>query len=128
MAIDFSTISAKFNINGIQVIDNATVTGIMNGTSREAQLSVVFIGSISGSRLEISVLDSNGKEADIEFDKINLTGRFLFNAGKTPNQWNKKMLDDHHLKVKTYFNKSSDACAWWGMNSECLIIGQYSAL
>lgn len=36
-------------------------------------------------------------------------GRFLFNAGKTPNQWNKKMLDDHHLKVKTYFNKSSDA-------------------
>lgn len=36
-------------------------------------------------------------------------GRFLFNAGKTPNQWNKKMLDDQHLKVKSYFNKSSDA-------------------
>lgn len=36
-------------------------------------------------------------------------GRFLFNAGKTPNQWNKKMLEDQHLKVKSYFNKSSDA-------------------
>ncbi len=36
-------------------------------------------------------------------------GRFLFNAGKTPNQWNKKMLDDKHLKVQTYFSKSSDA-------------------
>ncbi|MBS1549223.1 MAG: Eco57I restriction-modification methylase domain-containing protein [Bacteroidetes bacterium] len=36
-------------------------------------------------------------------------GRFLFNAGKTPNQWNEKMLNDKHLKVKSYFNKSSDA-------------------
>jgi hypothetical protein len=36
-------------------------------------------------------------------------GRFLFNAGKTPIQWNKKMLDDKHLKVQSYFNKSSDA-------------------
>lgn len=36
-------------------------------------------------------------------------GRFLFNAGKTPNQWNKKMLDDKHLKVQSYFSKSSDA-------------------
>lgn len=36
-------------------------------------------------------------------------GRFLFNAGKTPNQWNERMLNDKHLKVKSYFNKSSDA-------------------
>lgn len=36
-------------------------------------------------------------------------GRFLFNAGKTPIQWNKKMLDDKHLKVQSYFSKSSDA-------------------
>lgn len=35
-------------------------------------------------------------------------GRFLFNAGKTPNQWNRKMLDDKHLKVQSYFSKSSD--------------------
>jgi hypothetical protein len=36
-------------------------------------------------------------------------GRFLFNAGKTPSQWNKKMLDDKHLKVQSFFSKSSDA-------------------
>lgn len=36
-------------------------------------------------------------------------GRFLFNAGKTPIQWNKKMLDDKHLKVQSYFSRSSDA-------------------
>jgi hypothetical protein len=36
-------------------------------------------------------------------------GRFLFNAGKTPSQWNRKMLDDKHLKVQSYFSKSSDA-------------------
>lgn len=36
-------------------------------------------------------------------------GRFLFNAGKTPRQWNRKMLDDKHLKVQSYFSKSSDA-------------------
>jgi hypothetical protein len=35
-------------------------------------------------------------------------GRFLFNAGKTPSQWNKKMLADKHLKVQHYYNKSSD--------------------
>lgn len=36
-------------------------------------------------------------------------GRFLFNAGKTPSHWNKKMLNDEHLKVQYYYNKSSDA-------------------
>jgi hypothetical protein len=35
-------------------------------------------------------------------------GRFLFNAGKTPNEWNKKMLSDKHFKVLWYNNKSSD--------------------
>ncbi|NYS49796.1 Eco57I restriction-modification methylase domain-containing protein [Streptococcus danieliae] len=32
--------------------------------------------------------------------------RFLFNAGSTPKAWNKKMLDDEHLKV-TYFEQNS---------------------
>lgn len=34
--------------------------------------------------------------------------RFLSNAGKTPNSWNTKMLDDPHLKVLSYQQKSSD--------------------
>ena len=32
--------------------------------------------------------------------------RFLFNAGSTPKEWNKKMLDDPHLKVLYYEPKS----------------------
>lgn len=37
-------------------------------------------------------------------DKVELIhpARFLFNAGSTPKQWNKKMLNDPHLKVLVY--------------------------
>lgn len=34
--------------------------------------------------------------------------RFLFNAGKTPKEWNQKMLNDPHFKVADYWVKSSD--------------------
>ncbi|NCU38633.1 helicase [Candidatus Saccharibacteria bacterium] len=33
--------------------------------------------------------------------------RFLFNAGKTPKKWNKKMLSDEHLKVAYYEQNSA---------------------
>lgn len=33
--------------------------------------------------------------------------RFLFNAGSTPKQWNKKILNDEHFKVIKYFSDSS---------------------
>ena len=32
--------------------------------------------------------------------------RFLFDAGGTPKQWNKKMLNDTHFKVLKYIQKS----------------------
>ena len=34
--------------------------------------------------------------------------RFLFNAGKTPKEWNQKMLNDPHFKVADYWVNSSD--------------------
>jgi len=34
--------------------------------------------------------------------------RFLFNAGKTPKDWNQKMLNDPHFKVADYWVKSTD--------------------
>lgn len=34
-------------------------------------------------------------------------GRFLFNAGSTPKEWNRKMLNDPHLKVLYYEQDSS---------------------
>ena len=33
--------------------------------------------------------------------------RYLFNAGKTPKEWNKKMLNDEHLKITFYEQDSS---------------------
>lgn len=49
---------------------------------------------------------------DISFrisDKVTFItpGRFLFNAGKTPKYWNKKMLNDKHLKVIWYESDST---------------------
>ena len=43
-------------------------------------------------------------------DKVELItpGRFLFNAGKTPKEWNEKMLKDSHLKVLLYEPVSSN--------------------
>ena len=44
---------------------------------------------------------------DIAYNLSNIAcmitpARFLFNAGKTPKEWNKKMLNDNHMKVVTY--------------------------
>ena len=50
---------------------------------------------------------------DIAYDICNKVSfitpaRFLFDAGKTPTEWNNKMLSDIHLKVALYNPKSSD--------------------
>jgi len=37
--------------------------------------------------------------------------RFLFNAGQTPKSWNKKMLEDEHVKVEYYERDSSKVFA-----------------
>lgn len=43
-------------------------------------------------------------------DKVELItpARFLFNAGGTPKKWNERMLEDEHIKVLSYSQKSSD--------------------
>lgn len=42
-------------------------------------------------------------------DKVEMIhpARFLFNVGSTPKEWNRKMLDDPHLKLMHYFPDSS---------------------
>ncbi len=35
-------------------------------------------------------------------------GRFLFNAGQTPKEWNTKMLADDHLRIARYVHKSKE--------------------
>lgn len=63
--------------------------------------------------------------------------RFLFNAGATPSQWNKKMLNDKHLKV-TFFEQNSSnvfpgtsikggvAVTFWDSNKEIGPIGTFT--
>lgn len=36
-------------------------------------------------------------------------GRFLFNAGKTPKEWNEKIINDEHFELFKYWPKSDDA-------------------
>jgi hypothetical protein len=65
-------------------------------------------------------------------------GRFLFDAGKTPSEWNKKMLQDEHFKVVRYWSDSSDvfptvdikggvAVTLWNENKFFGVIGTFLA-
>ena len=62
--------------------------------------------------------------------------RFLFNAGKTPKDWNEKMLNDEHYKVVQYWANSADvfptvdikggvAVTYWDKNKTFEKIGSY---
>lgn len=63
--------------------------------------------------------------------------RFLFNAGKTPKEWNAKMLNDEHYKVINYWANSMDvfssvdvkggiAITYWDKNDNFGKIGFFS--
>lgn len=64
-------------------------------------------------------------------------GRFLFNAGKTPKDWNARMLNDAHYKVSKYWSSSFDvfqavdikggiAITSWNANEEFTPIGFFT--
>ena len=64
-------------------------------------------------------------------------GRFLFNAGATPKSWNEEMLNDPHLKVMMFEQKSSDvfpgtdikggvAIVYWDSNTLTEPIGTFT--
>ncbi len=65
-------------------------------------------------------VENNGRSApvynklmDVAFqiaDCVELVtpARFLFNAGQTPKDWNRKMLKDKHFKVLEYYSRTSD--------------------
>lgn len=63
--------------------------------------------------------------------------RFLFNAGKTPKDWNKKMLNDEHYRIVRYWANSSDvfpsvdikggvAVSYWDENQQFEKIGTFT--
>ena len=64
--------------------------------------------------------------------------RFLFNAGKTPQEWNEKMLNDPHLQLVKYYPNSKDvfsnadvsggiAITYRNTNIECKPIRMFTA-
>lgn len=64
--------------------------------------------------------------------------RFLFNAGKTPKDWNEKMLNDEHYKVVQYWANSADvfptvdikggvAVTYWDKNKVFEKIGTFTS-
>lgn len=64
--------------------------------------------------------------------------RFLFNAGKTPKDWNEKMLNDEHYKVVQYWANSGDvfptvdikggvAVTYWDKNKTFEKIGTFTS-
>lgn len=64
--------------------------------------------------------------------------RFLFNAGKTPKDWNEKMLNDEHYKVVQYWANSGDvfptvdikggvAVTYWDKNRTFEKIGTFTS-
>ncbi len=64
--------------------------------------------------------------------------RFLFNAGKTPKDWNQKILNDEHFKVVKYWAKSDEvfptvdikggvAVTYWDKNKNFGKIGTFVA-
>lgn len=48
--------------------------------------------------------------------------RFLFNAGLTAKDWNKKMLSSEHVKVAAYYNNSADVFANTNINGGVAIV------
>ena len=73
-------------------------------------------------------------------DKVSMIhpARFLFNAGKTPKDWNQKILNDEHFKVVKYWAKSDEvfptvdikggvAVTYWDKNKNFGKIGTFVA-
>ena len=48
----------------------------------------------------------SAKSLDPEFVSLIHPARFLFDAGATPKEWNRKMLNDPHLSISLYEPKS----------------------
>lgn len=88
MALILTDMTVQFFVNDKRALNNSTFTGIVNGTSREAVLSLKFFQGESANPLDensdvsLKVYDSNNKLVNIGFDNSldKLTGKFLFNG------------------------------------------------
>lgn len=101
------------DFNSYDIIDNAK-----NETIIKKLQDMKFDVIIGNPPYQIDTKDTSDNSmfylfVDVAYDmspKVCLItpARFLFNAGKTPKQWNKKMLSDKHVRVILYNPKSSE--------------------
>ncbi|MCM1143004.1 MAG: Eco57I restriction-modification methylase domain-containing protein, partial [Muribaculum sp.] len=123
-------------------------TGYWNGTTSKNMLKFT---AVIGNPPYQEVNKGNGNGADplyhlfidlgiqlAEKGTLIHPARFLFKAGKTPKDWNDKMLDNPHYKVIDYWADSSQvfpsvdvkggiATTYWDNASEFAPIGAFSA-
>ncbi|MCM1139557.1 MAG: Eco57I restriction-modification methylase domain-containing protein [Muribaculum sp.] len=122
--------------------------GYWNGTTAKAMLKFT---AVIGNPPYQEINQGNGNGADPLyhlFIDLGMTvaekgtlihpARFLFKAGKTPKDWNDKILSSNHYKVVDYWAKSDEvfpsvdvkggiATTYWDLKSDFEPIGTYSA-
>lgn len=107
---------AKSDINALA--EKLRSQGFWNGTTSKNMLKFTAVignppymelneGKGNGSDPLYHIFIDLGKQIAKKGSLIH-PGRFLFNAGKTPKEWNEKILNDYHFKVVNYISNSSE--------------------
>ncbi len=150
----------RLNIKSVQLIRRATddrealisdllSEGFWQGNKKNK--NIMKFGAVVGNPPYQVVNKGNGNGADpIYHTFIDIArsisprgtlihpARFLFNAGKTPKEWNQKFLNDPHVKVVDYWASSMEvfptvdvkggiAVTYWDKNKDFGAIGFFSA-
>lgn len=120
----FRNVERKANIKNEQLIERAS--NDQEGLIKELKSIGFWKGNTSKQEMKFNVVVGNppyqmgiNKEPAYHYfinlgrslSRIGTTihpARFLFNAGKTPTVWNKRMLHDEHYKVVKYWNNPND--------------------
>lgn len=134
---------------------------LINKIKNQPELFIKKVGDLVGKNVKINAIvgnppyqvqnEGNGNGADpvyhlfidiarqlSPFGSMIHPARFLFKAGKTPKDWNNKILSDSHFKVVDYWVRSTDvfpnvdvkggiATSIWNANENYEPIGVFSA-
>ena len=106
---------AKANMDNLVKKLNGENFWFKNGEKKEMKFDAI----VGNPPYQVTAGETGGKDNPIYHYFFNIAfalaprvafitpGRFLFDAGQTPKEWNRKMLDDDHFKVVHYWQKSN---------------------